>query len=281
MTDQAAPLRERAAQRAHELTAGAADTPCIVVGSGKGGVGKSVTAVAFASALAQSGRRTLLVDGNQNLGSLHVLLAVRPPFTLEAVVQGEAEPADLITPIGEHLWLLPAASGDAMLHGLNTTDRARLHRRVSALFGDYDVVVVDAASGLESAMRCAAMRATRLVVLTMPEPTALTDAYALIKIVSAQLPGLPVDVLVNRVTDAEEGRSAFERLSAAAGRFLNREIGYLGAVPEDGGMRAEVRDARRLMNPATTSPALLTMRAMATEGLALPAPGAVRLEAAS
>ncbi len=270
MTDQAAPLRARAAMRSSEVQIGAAETPCIVVGSGKGGVGKSVAAVAFATAFAASGRRTLLVDGNQNLGNLHVLLAVRPQLTLEAVVQGEAEPADLVTPVADNLWLLPAASGDAMLHGLNATDRARLHRRVSALYGDYDVVVVDAAAGLESAMRCAAMRATRLVVITIPEPTALTDAYALIKIVTSQVPDLPVDILVNRVTEPTEGRGAFDRLAAAADRFLHREINYLGAVPEDNGMRNEVRDPQRLMDVSSANHALATLRAMATMGLAVP-----------
>ena len=98
---------------------------------------------------------------------------------------------------------------------MSAVDRARLHHRLSALYDDFDAVIVDAGPGLESVVRVATMRATRCVILAAPEPAALTDAYATIKIVNLQVADMRVDVLVNRVTDPQEGSQTFERLATA------------------------------------------------------------------
>ncbi len=267
MTDQAAALRRARAGVRPSLAAG--DTPAVIIGSGKGGVGKSLLAVGMAATAAALGHRVLLVDGDQNLGNLHVLLGCRPAVTPEAMLDGLAAD-ELPVEVAPRLWLVPADSGAESVQGLGATDRARLHGRVSALYADYDLVVVDAGAGLDSAVRCAAMRATRLVVLTLPEATALTDAYALIKIVHGELPGLPIDVVVNRVRDEHEGPAAWGRLHEAADRFLGRELGYIGAVPEDYDLRELVRQGQRLLDAAPTSPALRTWQALVRDTL-LPA----------
>ncbi len=250
MTDQAAVLREMKRDPVRfPVSVPDGDTPAVVVGSGKGGVGKSIAAVSFAAALAAAGQRVLLVDGDQNLGNLHVLLGVRPPLTPEALLHEELSPADLVVPVAERLFLMPADSGTDAVQRLGPTDRARLQRRVSGIFREYDIVIVDSAAGLDSALRCAALHATRLVVLTMPEPTALTDAYALIKVVHGHLPRLPMDVVVNRVRSAEEGDRAYDKLRAAAARFLGRPLDFLGAIPEDLAMRDVASDPARLIQP--------------------------------
>lgn len=258
MHDQARELRS--ARSGVQASAPAA-TPCLVVGSGKGGVGKSLVAAGLAAAAARAGRRILLVDGDQNLGNLHVLLGVRPGLTLRAVIDGHAGIEELLIPVTRNLHLLPATSGDDAVQGLGSTDRARMQRIISGLYDDYDAVIVDAGAGLDSAMRCAAMRATGLVVVTLPEATALTDAYALIKIVTRQLPDLPIDVLVNRVQAEEEGPGAFARLSEGVNRFLNREISMLGWIPEDPTLRGLDRDPARLHDPAGAGAALAAIAA--------------------
>ncbi len=276
MKDQAALLREMmATARARPEPAPVTGPPTIVVGSGKGGVGKSLVSALLAAALARGGRRVLLVDGDQNLGNLHVLLGVRPTIRLEALLQGDIAPAELLQPVIENLWLLPSDSGAESLYGLGATDRARLHHRLSALYDEFDAVVVDAGAGLESVVRVSTMRATRLLVVTAPEPTALTDAYALIKIVSVQVPDLPIDVLVNRTMTDDEGRSSFEKLATASERFLRRGLRYLGAVPEEATMRQAARDPRQLLQPDGGSPAAQTLTTIAAERLDLPP--AVRL----
>lgn len=258
MSDQAARLRAMAP--APRPAPPAAGPTAIVLGSGKGGVGKSVLAIMLAAAAARQGQRVLLLDGAQNLGNLHVLLGCAPTRGLDALLHGECAPADLLQPVADRLWLLPGESGTDALYALSMVDRARLHHRLSALYDRFDAVVIDGGSGLENVVRVGTMRATRLAVVTVPEPAALTDAYALIKIVTLQAPHLPVDVLVNRA-DAGEAEAVHDRLDTAADRFLRRRLGFLGAVPDDPDMRATVRDPRRLLAAPGAAGAAITAMA--------------------
>jgi flagellar biosynthesis protein FlhG len=243
--------------------------PVFVVGSGKGGVGQSIVSALFATALAAKGRRVLLLDGEQNLGNLHLLLGIRPAVPLASLLDGERSPADMVQAVGPNLWCVPGESGAESLYALDARDRARLHYRLSALYDDFEVVVVDAGAGLESAVRAAAMRATRFVVVTAPEPTALTGAYALVKSVHFQVPDLPIDMLVNRCLMADDGPQTHVRLAAAAGRLLGRDIRYLGAVPEDPALRTVVGalGPGRLLDAIQATAAGQAVTAIATESL--------------
>ena len=248
--DQAAALRSLAVQAPRQPRSESPGAEVIVVGSGKGGVGKSVLSVLLATALVRNGHRVLLVDGCQNQGNLHILLGVRPAGRLEDLLTGDADLEQLPVAVSPGLWLLPADSGAESLYALSRVDRARLHQQLSSLYGGFEAVVVDGGPGIDNVLRVASMSATRLVVVTVPEPTALSDAYALIKIVSLQIPTLPVSVLVNRTLSGEEGLAAFERLSLAASRFLGRELGYLGTLPEDDSLRADIRRPGALLAAA-------------------------------
>jgi flagellar biosynthesis protein FlhG len=270
MTDQAQLLRAMMANRPRPAVE-PSGPPTLVVGSGKGGVGKSVVSVLLAGRLAAEGRKVLLVDGSQNLGNLHVLLGVSRNTRLEHLLADQVPVRDLLVPVQEALWLLPADSGAESLYAMPAVDRARLHHRLSTLYDDFDAVVVDAGPGLESVVRVATMRATRCVILTAPEPAALTDAYATIKIVNLQVSDLPIDVLVNRTERDDEGPHTFERLHTACERFLQRELRYLGALREDDEIRRAVRVPGALargLPPGANYDALTTV----LERLDMPAP---------
>ncbi len=240
MRDQAHELRALGFSARPGLTA-PDGPPAVVIGSGKGGVGKSVLSVALAAAFARGGRRTLLLDGAQNQGNLHILLGVRPAAPLSALLAGEARPEELLVSVTANLSLLPSDSGDEALYTLGAIDRARLHRRLSALYDAFDAVVIDGGSGIDSVVRAGGIRASRLAVVAAPEPASLADAYALLKIVNLQIPSLPIEVMVNRVSADDEGQAVFDRLHLAAERFLRRELGYLGCVPEDESLRQGAR----------------------------------------
>ena len=212
----------------------------------------------------------LLLDGDQNLANLHVLLGVRPGARVEALLRGEITAPELVRAVSPNLWLLPGESGGEGMYALEALDRARLQHRLSELYQEFDAVIVDAGAGLESVVRAATMRATRLLVVTAPEPTALTDAYALMKIVHHQLPDLPIDVLVNRCLDADEGRDAYVRLATACERFLRRGIRFVGSLPEDQSIRLAVRDPRRLLETIQRTPAAETLKATVLDRLELP-----------
>lgn len=240
MSDQGAGLRALRFA-APPPPAAAEGTSACVIGSGKGGVGKSLLAGLLAASLARRGQRTLLVDGAQNQGNLHVLFGVRPAASLETLHLGECDAHDLVVEVAGGLDLLPADSGGETLYGLGPIDRARLHQRVSLLWDEYDQVIVDGGPGLESVVRAAAIRADRLVVVTTPDPTALSDAYALLKIVHLQVPSIHIGVMVNRITADEESQLVFDRLQLAATRFLGRDLDDLGSVPESEMLRTVAR----------------------------------------
>jgi len=214
----------------------------LVVGSGKGGVGKSVVTILLGAIAAQAGRRVLLCDADYNLANLHVLLGVRPATHMDELLQGTVQPAELLRPLRERLWLLPGASGGDPLQALEPLDRARLHQRLTSAFSGLDVVVVDAGAGVDGVLRATTIGAGRLILVTSPEPAALTDAYAVMKLVHLRAATVPVDVLVNQCRDGEDGRIAFDKLAIAAERFLRRGIRYLGAIVDDSTIRAAVRE---------------------------------------
>jgi len=272
MSDQARELRRLAAssEAARAAFTEEAGTPALVLGSGKGGVGKSALAVMFACALARIGRNVLLVDAAQNQGNLHVLLGVRPIARLDALLGGELEPRRVVVPVAERLSLVPSDSGAQSTYHLSALDRARLQDRVASLYRRYDHVVIDGGPGIEGAVR-ATLGAGRIAVVTMPEPAALSDAYALIKIVHLQTPSVGADVLVNRTERDGECAAVFERLALGARKFLCRELRLLGEVPEDPAVRAAVRESRALLSltsgPAVTAVAALAKR-LAAEAVA-------------
>jgi flagellar biosynthesis protein FlhG len=234
--DQAAALRAAHAGLQRDLTASDAK-PVLVIASGKGGAGKSILAAGLAANYARSGQRVLLVDGAQNQGNQHVLLGVRRTAGLVQMMDGDVSPEALIHPVTEGLWLLPAESGEERLHALTSVDRARLHHRLTDLYDEFDVVIIDTGASLEDVMRVSLMGATRLLVVAIPEAAALSDAYAVIKIVTLQIPLLPIDVIVNRTLNADEGPMVFGRLDQASRRFLNHPLNYLGAVAEHASSR--------------------------------------------
>ena len=234
MKDQASTLRSMDFSQREAIAAPDKPGPeAIVVASGKGGVGKSVVSILLAHTLAQSGKRVLLLEGDQNRGSLHLMLGVKPAERLDGLVAGHISPVDLLTPVNDGLWLLPAASGADALYALGATDRARLHQRLHGLYDRFDVVVVDAASDLEGIVRVCSMGATLAILLTVPQPAALIDTYAVMKIVTQRVPTLRMGVLGNRVSNDAEARSAFERLATAGSRFLKRTPESLGSIPDD------------------------------------------------
>src|SRR5262249_51438454 len=223
-------------------------TPSVwVIASGKGGVGKSTLAVLLAAESAARGVRTLLFDGVQNEGNLHLLLGVAPARRTGEVWRGEAAPRDLLLEVRENLWLLPAPPEESLPDHLSPLERARLHHRLTSVFDDFGAVIVDAGPGRSAALRAATLRATGLAVVANPEPASLSDAYAMLKIARLQSPHLEEGLIVNRAEEPAEVEAVHARLSLAAERFMNRALRLLGGVPESAALRRAARTAGALL----------------------------------
>jgi flagellar biosynthesis protein FlhG len=219
----------------------------VLVGSGKGGVGKSLLSILIAAEAAAGGRRVLLFDADLNIGTLHVMLGLRPTARVDALLDSDLQPADLVCRVCRNLWLLPGTCGAERLHDMPALDRARLELRLSAVFTGYDLVVADSGSGFDGAVRTATISANRLIVVATPEPAALNGAFALMKLAHLRTPKLPIDVLVNRCTSDAEGRAAFVKLEVACERFLSRDIHLIGTIAEDPTLALAARDPEQCL----------------------------------
>lgn len=239
-------------------------TMSVAVLSGKGGVGKTNLALNLAFALYQGGYKSLLIDCDMGLANLDVLLGITPEGNLQDVLLGEARIEDVlhhVQPVG--LDVLPAASGVPELNDLNPDRRDLLLSRLSPLLHKYDYVFMDIGAGISDTVQTfAAMAALRIVVIT-PEPTALTDSYALIKVLNKRFGLRDFRVVVNEATSGSEARHAYDKLAGACKHFLNVDLLLLGSVRMDKKLQEAVCRQQPLMSYAPGSPAAQDIQAIA------------------
>lgn len=244
--DQAADLRVRMAGHVTEAPPPRASlrrrtARMIAVASGKGGVGKTSIAVNLSLRLSQLGHRVVLVDADLGTANADLLLNVHPRSTLTNLVRGGAVLGDVLTPINDHLRLLAGASGLSAMADLDILDRRFLVSELSALESQSDLIVIDCGAGVSQNVLAFAQAADDLLVVATPEPTSITDAYALVKVLSRadRLPS--VHVVMNQAINETEGRQAAERLSSVASRFLGIEVSQIGQIPRDDHVGRSVR----------------------------------------
>lgn len=205
----------------------------IAVTSGKGGVGKSSVALNLAVALARRDRRVALLDGDLGLASLNVLLGLAPRWDLRHVVRGERRLAEIVLRGPHGLAVIPAGSGVAELASLDAAPRAALIAELRGLERTVDFLLVDTGAGISETVLGLVLASDDAIVVTRPEPTALTDAYALMKVVLQRRPDFPFHLLVNLVRDAAEARDVHDKLATILHRFLGYRPGDAGHVVTD------------------------------------------------
>jgi flagellar biosynthesis protein FlhG len=205
----------------------------MTVASGKGGVGKSCVSANLGAALARSGLRVLLVDGDFGLANLDILLGVQPAATLEQVLKGEARIQDAIVGVEPNLWLLPAGSGLLDYRDAPTEVKGRLMSLFERFPWEMDLVLLDAGAGIQENVLSLHNPVFESTVVLTPEPTSLTDAYGLVKLLRREIGVTRVSVIVNQVTDAREGRQVFQNLKEVAARFIDVEFDFLGHIQKD------------------------------------------------
>jgi flagellar biosynthesis protein FlhG len=205
----------------------------VAVTGAKGGVGKSNLALNVAVSLARWGRRVLLVDGDLGLANLDVLLGLTPAFTVEHLVTGEAELEDVLLPGPAGVRLLPAASGIPRFSRLDGEARDRVLAALSGGTAGLDDVVIDTGAGLGDATLSLQLAASRVLLVTTPEPTSLVDAYATLKVLRSADRDKPVDLVVNDAGDDREASRVHDQIARAAEHFLGCRPGLLGTVVRD------------------------------------------------
>jgi flagellar biosynthesis protein FlhG len=241
--------------------------------SGKGGVGKTNVAANLAVALALKRKRVLAIDADLGLANLDLLFGVRPVYTMADFFSGRAAFDDLITAASHGVLLLPGASGVQDLTVLSGGQKMALASAFDNLAREVDIVIIDTCSGISDAATYFAAAAHEIVVVLTPDPASLTDAYALIKVLSSAHGQKRFQILANAVRDEDQARSLFDGLSRAAVRFLNVALSYLGWIPYDPALVAAVLQSRLVVEAAKDSPSARAFSAVARGLLEITAEG--------
>jgi flagellar biosynthesis protein FlhG len=234
----------------------------VVVGSGKGGVGTSTVASLLAFALAEQRREVLLVDAADGHGAQHLLMGIDAELGLEALHRRHADPRDVIVRVTPTLSLLPAVGGGPGAERPQPAERRALFRRIGRELDDYDVIVIDGGSRLESVLSASEAGVGVLLAVTAADRISLAATYALVKAVGMRLGERPLAVLGNRLDEAS-GRGAAELVDAAARHFLNRSIDYAGFLPDDACLAAGIAAGMPIQDAAAGSPAAVAMQTLA------------------
>src|SRR5688572_7472181 len=227
----------------------------IAVTGGKGGVGKTSVAVNLAAAQAARGKRVLLLDGDLSLANVDVLLGLTPRFTLEHVLDGRCTLEEAIVTAPQGFRVIPAASGIARMAELSTAEHLGLVQAFSQLTTSLDVLIVDTAAGIANSVRQFCQAAQHVLLVVRDEPASLTDAYALVKVLSREHRTANFHVLANMTQRPGEGEILFRKLERVTSRFLDVVLDYAGEIPEDAYVRNAIREQRTLMDAYPSSPA--------------------------
>ena len=208
-------------------------TRVIAVTSGKGGVGKTNVVANLAVGLARAGKQVLVLDADLGLGNIDVLLGLVPRYTLEDVLCGSRRLSDIIIPGPAGIQVLPAGSGLPQLTALTDTQQLTLQTELEQVVDNVEVLLIDTGAGISPNVTYFAAAAQETIVVISPEPTSLTDAYALMKVLCRQHRERRFKVLVNMVKSQRDATQTFRKLDVAAERFLNISLDYLGFIPLD------------------------------------------------
>jgi flagellar biosynthesis protein FlhG len=235
--------------------------------SGKGGVGKSNLALNICCALHQRGRKVLLIDCDMGLANMDVLLGFAPEKHVQDILLKNLAPSEILVPFGPGgqpgLDLLPANSGMAESEDLDAGACGLLRERLNPLARAYDFVCMDIGAGISPAvLNFAAMTTLRLMVIT-PEPTSLTDSYAVMKVLAARFNVTDFHIIVNLAESPAEAKRTYHRLTAACERFLGFTPSFLCGIRADRFVVEAVRRQRPLVELAPSSPAALDCAAAA------------------
>lgn len=217
------------------------NTRIIAITSGKGGVGKTNFAVNMAIAYAQLGKKVILIDGDLGMANVNVLLNIVPQYNLMHVINKKKTMKEIIIDTEFGIKFIAGANGFSKIANL-TVEELDYFANQFVTLGNADIIIIDTGAGIANNVLQFVAAADEVFVVTTPEPTAITDAYGMIKIITTEIVDRTVNIklVVNRVHSTDEGKRISERIITIVGQFLGYKIEYLGCLPEDPLVQASV-----------------------------------------
>lgn len=244
----------------------------IAVTGGKGGVGKTNVTLNTAISMAKQGKRVMVLDADLGLANVDVMLGLRVEKNLSHVLSGECTLDDVLVEGPHGVLIAPATSGTQSMTELTPTEHAGLIRAFSELRSQIDVLIVDTAAGISDMVLSFSRAAQDIMVVVCDEPTSLTDAYALIKILNREHGVFKFKIIANMVRNMREGQELFAKLSKVTGRFLDVALELVATIPYDENIRNSVRKQRAIVDAYPASPAAVAIKNLSQQALSWPIP---------
>lgn len=220
----------------------------ISVASGKGGVGKSTVVVNLALSLAVMGQKVLIIDGDLGVGNIDVLLGLSPQYNLNHLLSGERGLSEIIVDVAPGVKLIPAGSGVQEFTTLGHSEKLMLLDELDRFEEEFDIMIIDTEAGISDNVTYFTVAAQEILVVVTPEPTSITDVYALIKLLSSRYSERHFKVLINMARDSEDALEVFRKLANVAGRFLDISLDYLGCVVRDERLVEAIKKQKAVVN---------------------------------
>ncbi len=239
-------------------------TRVIAISSGKGGVGKSSISTNLGIALAKLGAKVCILDADTGLANINILLNLRPKFTIEHLLNGEKNINEIMLDGPDGIKVVPAASGISECAELNQDQHQVLSQALALLESRFDYLLIDTAAGIGKAVLEFLASAQYCILVITPEPTSLTDAFALIRVMKRKQLKQPIYTIVNRAASPQKANEIFRRFSAATKKYLRTRIGYMGSIAEDPLLSSAVYLQTPIIIAQPQSPASQCIQALAT-----------------
>jgi flagellar biosynthesis protein FlhG len=230
-----------------KMTSPSRPVKVIAVASGKGGVGKTNVTVNIGVALASQGKNVLLLDADLGLANIDVMLGLHPQFSLKHVLDGTKTLKEIIVEGPSGLKIIPAASGVQKMAELSSAEHAGMIQAFSELEQHIDVLLIDSAAGIADSVISFTRAAQEVIIVVCDEPASITDAYALIKLLSRQYQVEHFHIIANMTRSVAEGRELFDKISLVCDRFLDVSLDFMGIVPFDEDLRRAVKKQRAVV----------------------------------
>ena len=208
-------------------------TKVLAITSGKGGVGKTAVVANTAISLANRDKKVLILDADLGLANIDVVFGITPSFNLNHFFSGERSLAEIIVDGPPNIHILPAGSGIQNFTRLDAQQKMRLLDGLDTLHNQFDYVLIDTEAGISENVTYFTTAAQDILVVTTTEPTAITDAYALMKLLSSQYHEKQFSLIVNQIQNEDEALDVFRKLTMVSNRYLDISIDFLGSIPED------------------------------------------------
>ncbi|MCB1829729.1 MAG: MinD/ParA family protein [Chromatiaceae bacterium] len=247
----------------------------IAVTGGKGGVGKTNVSVNLAVAMADLGRRVMLLDADLGLANIDVVLGLHPERDLSHVVRGECSLEDVLIAGPSGILVAPAASGVQQMAELSKAEHAGLIRAFSDVGADLDVMIVDTAAGISDIVVSFSRAVQEVVVVVCDEPASITDAYALIKLLNREYGIDRFHILANMVQTAQEGHTLYNKICRVTDRYLDAMLSFMGSVPYDDNLRKAVRTQKPVVQAFPRSRSAQSFKNLAKKADNWPVPEGV------